>query len=195
MNLIWASYLGLIFGYNRGRGVRTRPLKWKPPQLRTRTRTRTVMVLVAYVALLCGVGVGTQKLGNSARQYYQKYVTSDSMAKTFRPLAKKSEAEAIQRREAAKQLHAGKIPDSLMPGQIDFLRSLEVDPKVTPKYREYRRGLITAGEERLQTMQERNAIVFRGLVEYHQKLADKYDRARRRPWLPVEPDPPMPPTQ
>ena len=44
-------------------------------------------------------------------------------------------------------------------------------------------------------MQEQNVVVYRRLVEYNEKLAVKYDRARRKPWLPVEPDFPMPPTQ
>lgn len=29
--------------------------------------------------------------------------------------------------------------------------------------------------------------------EYHKVMAEKYLRASRRPWLPVEPDPPAPP--
>jgi hypothetical protein len=190
-NLIWAPYLGLILGTKLGRKRRAGPWKWRRPQL----RTQTLMVVVAYVALLFGMGVSTQRLGNSARLYYQKYVTADSMAHLFREQGKKSEAEASQKRDAVDQLRAGKNPDSLHPIQKDFLRSLELDPKVTPEYRKYRRGLITDGEERTGTMQERNAVVYRGLVEYNEQLAAKYNRARWRPWLPVEPDPPMPPTQ
>ena len=45
----------------------------------------------------------------------------------------------------------------------------------------------------MRIFQERNAIVYQGLADYHGQLAAKYEKARRRPWLPVEPDPPMPP--
>ena len=30
------------------------------------------------------------------------------------------------------------------------------------------------------------------LAEYHARMKEKYEAARRRPWLPVEPDPPEP---
>jgi hypothetical protein len=190
-NLIWAPYLGLIVGAKLGRRRQAGPWKWKRPQL----RTRTLMVIVAYVALLFGMGVSTQRLGDQARQYHQKYAHADFMAKTYREQGLKSEVEARRKRDAVELLRSGKIPDSLFPVQKDFLRSLDHDPKVTPEFREYRRGLITEGEERIGTMQERNVVVYRRLVEYNEKLAAKYDRARWKPWLPVEPDPPMPPTQ
>jgi hypothetical protein len=190
-NLIWVPYMGLILGNGLGRPRGAVRWKWKRPQL----RTRTLMVVVAYVALLFGMGASTSRLGNSARQSHQKFVTADSMAKIFQIQGVKSEAEARLWRKAVEQLRAGKIPDSLHPDQVHFLRSLDLDPKVTPEFREYRRGLIMDYEEQKLTMQERNAVVFRGLVEYNRQLAAKYDRARWRPWLPVEPDPPMPPTR
>jgi hypothetical protein len=191
LNLIWMPFLGLILGATLSGGRQARPWKWKRVQL----RTQTLMIVVAYVALLFGTGISTQRLGNLARQYYQKSVTADFMAKTFRVQGKKSEAEARQKRQAVELLHAGKIPESLFPIQKDFLRSLDTDPKVSPEYRKYRRDLITEGEERAGTMQERNVVVFRGPVEYNEQLSAKYDLARWRPWLPVEPDLPMPPTQ
>ena len=30
------------------------------------------------------------------------------------------------------------------------------------------------------------------LKDWHRRMAEKYERAARRPWLPVEPDPPEP---
>jgi hypothetical protein len=190
-NLIWAPYLGLIMGHRLGRGRRASPLKWKRPQL----RTRTLMVVVAYVALLFGTGLPAERLGNTARKYFQNWATADSMAKIYRQLGQKSESNAKLRSANVAELHAGKIPEGLHPGQKDFLRSLDLDPKVTPEFREYRRRLITEGEEQTRTREEHNVAIFRGLVEYHDQLAAKYDRARWRPWLPVEPDPPLPPTQ
>jgi hypothetical protein len=35
----------------------------------------------------------------------------------------------------------------------------------------------------------RNLFRLRALVHYHSALTQKYDRAARYPWLPVEPDP------
>ena len=83
--------------------------------------------------------------------------------------------------------------EPLLPGQREFLRSL--DQTATPEYRQARYNLIADGEERSGKIQALNEVVFKGLVAYHRKLAAKYDLARRRPWLPVEPDPPPPPSQ
>ena len=189
--LTWWPPLYLIMGRRMARPRGARCPKWKLP----RFRTQTLMMVVAYVAVLLGLSVQLVPLGARAGQYLQKSVSADSMAKVYRVLLRRSADEASQKRQAVEQLRAGKIPESLLPGQRDFLRSLDVDPKITPEYREYRRGLITDGAEQTRIRQERNAIVFQGLVDYHEQLAAKYEKARRRPWLPVEPDPPMPPTQ
>ncbi len=151
--------------------------------------------MVAYVAFLFGLGIPAQRLSDSARQYLQKFVKHDEMFNIYSKLGRKSELEARQKRGTVEQLRLGKIPNGLLPGQAEFLRSLDIDPNVTPEYRKYRRDLITEGEEQTRTRQERNAIVFGDVAEYHRRLAAKYDKARWRPWLPVEPDPPMPPSQ
>jgi hypothetical protein len=39
---------------------------------------------------------------------------------------------------------------------------------------------------------ERPSPFFHALLNYHASLSEKYARAARYPWLPVEPDPPMP---
>jgi hypothetical protein len=125
-------------------------------------------------------------------RHSQKAIFSAGMAKVYRELRLKPEADAKLRRENVAQLQAGNIPNGLLPGQVDFLRSLDLGPKVTPEFREYRRGLIQEGEERAGVRQEQAMDFLRRLVDYHEQLATKYDRARWRPWLPVEPDPPMP---
>ena len=111
----------------------------------------------------------------------------------FREFARKAGVEGPRRLENAARLRGGKIPESLLPAQRDFLRSLDLT--ATPEYRKERYELIAKGEERVGKLEERNAVVFKGLTEYHDQLAAKYYAASRRPWLPVEPDPPMPPTQ
>jgi hypothetical protein len=107
-------------------------------------------------------------------------------------MTSESEADAKLTHENVAQLRAGKIPEGLLPGQVKFLRSLDLDPKVTHEFRTYRRGLIQDGEERAGVRLELAMAFLRRLVDYHEQLATKYDRARRRPWLPVEPDPLVP---
>lgn len=187
-NLIWAPYLGAFLGLGLSRTRRPGPRTWRRPQL----RTHTLMVVVAYVAFLFGMGAWAGKLSRPARQYHQKWATADSLSKTYRELGQKAEDDAALRRSNVGGLHAGKIPEGLLLGQRDFLRSLEEDSKVTPDHRKLRRDLITDGEEKSMIRQEQNADLFGRLAAYHDGLAAKYDRARWRPWLPVEPDPPVP---
>ncbi len=80
----------------------------------------------------------------------------------------------------------------LFPAQRLFLRSLERDAKATPAYRQFRRDLIMDGEEKHEARQARNAASLQSIGEYYENLAAKYNWARLRPWLPVEPDPPVP---
>ncbi len=182
--IVW-SWSGLRMSRNK----RTTPGPWKRPQL----QIRTLMLVVAYVAFLFGLGLSAERLSDSARQYTQKSMTFDSVADSYRKIGRDSGVEARQMRGTVEQLRLGKIPDGLLPGVAEFLRSLDVDPKATPESRKYHRDLITEGIERTRTLYERNAIVWGDLAGYHRRLAAKYDKARWRPWLPVEPDPPSPP--
>jgi hypothetical protein len=155
--------------------------------------TRTLMLLVAYIAVLCALGVLTAPVGRNAAVYHGKEISSQSMADLFGGIARKAEAEGPIRLRNAEELRAGRIPDAIMQAQKDFLRSL--DKTATPEYRKYRYELIAAGEERLGKLDGQNAVIMRGLTQYHQQLSAKYRAAARRPWIPVAPDPPMPPTQ
>ena len=150
------------------------------------------MVVVAYVAILYGMGVSTARLGNAARLYLGKSSRADTMVKIYQDLQKKSADDAKLRRANIAGLRAGKIPEGLQKGQREFLQSLDEDAKVTPEYRKYRRELITDGEESARIRQEHNVLVFQQSEEYYAHLAAKYERARRQPWIPVEPDPPSP---
>ena len=189
--LTWLPPLYLILARRMARPRGTGRPKWRFP----RFRTQTLMIIIAYVALLCGLSVRLVPLGARSGQYRQKWSSADSMARVYRPMARNAAAEAGLKRQSIEQLRVGKIPESLSPGQRVFLRSLETDPKITTEFRAYRRGLIADGEEQLRRLQERNAFVFGRLAVYYEELAAKYEKARRRPWLPVEPDPPMPPLQ
>jgi hypothetical protein len=188
-NLAVVPYLAAITGLiGLIRTRRPGPWVWRRP----RFRTRTLMIIVAYFAFVFCTVVSSHRLTIIATWHRQKAITSTGMAQTFRELWLKTEADAKVRRENVAQLQAGKIPPGLLPGQVDFLRSLDHDPKVTPEFREYRRRLIREGEEQAGARHELTIAFCRKLVEYHEQLAARYDRALWRPWLPVEPDPPMP---
>ena len=118
--------------------------------------------------------------------------SSAELSKVYRELELKSEADAELRRANVAGLRAGEIPVGLLPTQRELLRSLEVDAKVTPASRQHLRQVITDLEAYHQTRQEKNVAYLRRLGAYYENLAAKYDRARLRPWLPVEPDPPVP---
>ena len=117
------------------------------------------MVIVAYVALLLGVSVSTSRIGTAARRYLQKKMNSAEMAKVYWEQTRKCDADAKLKRKNVTELKAGKIPVGLLQIQRVFLQSLEDDPKVTPDYRIYRRGLITESEEQHRIRQENNVIV------------------------------------
>jgi hypothetical protein len=188
-NLVWLPILAASFGFGTFREPRGRRL----PPGRLRIHMRTLMILVAYAALLVGMLVLSMPIALRAGQFGTRANSSESLAETFRGVVAKAEVEAPLRLGNAASLRAGGIPEGLTTEQKEFLRSLE--GTATPEYRAYRYGLIADGEERVGKMQERNAVIFRGMVAYHEMLAAKYRTAARRPWLPVEPDPPMPATK
>ncbi len=150
------------------------------------------MWVIVCFAFLFGVGTWTARLGGASRQYHQKNSNSRTLAEVFGEQAWKSESDVKLRRRNLEEFREGKVPDGLLPAQKDFLRDLDQDPKATPEYRKYRRKLIEDGEKLQLAPQEGNAVLFRKFAEHHGKLARKYDRARWHPWLPVEPDPPVP---
>ena len=187
-NMTWAPFWGLVIGRALSRTQPENPGIWTPPQL----RIHTLMVIIAHVALLLGVGVSTAGIGVAAQRYLQKTVTSAEMAKIYREEARKCDADAKLKRKNVTELQAGRIPEGLLQIQRAFLQSLEDDPKATPDYRTYRRGLITEGEEQSRIRMENNVVVLRRIAEHFERLAAKYEWFQWHPWLPVEPDPPVP---
>ena len=74
--------------------------------------------------------------------------------------------------------------------QKTWLRSLE--DRHDPEYAETRFDLIAGFEEEHGKFAESNVDTYRVLTEYHEMIAEKYKKAERNPWLPVEADPPPP---
>ena len=56
----------------------------------------------------------------------------------------------------------------------------------------YERAIRTSADPSVAARYRRRAGLDRELAVYHDGLRRKYERAVRYPWLPVEPDPPMP---
>jgi len=188
LTLLLFPYFGVLLSFNLSRVAGEPKWSWRF----MRFNMRTMMVVVAYLALLFGLGVVTGRVGRSAQRYHQQYVNAREMVKFLGGLLRKDQAQAPVRLRNAERLRRGAIPADITQGQKDFLKSLDTDQKVTPEYRKYRYNLIADGEESLGRIAEKNAQDYMTLVDYYSKLAAKYEKAQREPWLPVEADPPRP---
>jgi hypothetical protein len=68
----------------------------------------------------------------------------------------------------------------------------ELEGKSTEAYKRDRYGRSADGEDFQARLATQYLARRQRLVEYHTRLAAKYARAARRPWVPVAPDPPPP---
>jgi hypothetical protein len=184
--LLLYPYVGVLIGFNLG----LRQGDPKPSIRHLRFRMRTLMILVAYVALLLGLGSEAARVSGAARQCHAKALTAQAMIDVFRGLLEKSLVD-LARRKNAEELRQGRIPAGLLPSQKDFLKSL--DTTANEEYKKYRYALIADGEEQQAKLAEVNVGTYDRLINYHRKLAEKYEKAAQEPWVPVGPDPPMPP--
>jgi len=185
-NLIWAPMIGLLVGYRRSIVSREGVL----PQFTLRISMGTLMVVIAYIGLLFGLGQSTSRVGNFARGYYQKASSSRQQSEFFEKVWKQLKETAKEKEENARYLRSGKIPATLPPEQKKWLASL--DEKKDLARRKDGFELIAGFEAEFGLMQEKNAVTYRSLTDYHKLLAEKYEKAEMRPWEPVEPDPPLP---
>jgi hypothetical protein len=184
-NLLFFPYFCVLLAFNLSREAGEK-LSLRRPRL----NIGTIMVLIAYLGLLFGVAVEGNRIGGAAQRYHQQRISAAEQSGLFRGLALKGAAEAPVRRNNARELRAGKIPDKILEDQKTFLKSLETT--ATPEYRTYRYGLIADGEDLQGRMAEANLAEFGKLADYLDQLAAKYARAEKRPWEPVPPDPPRP---
>ena len=193
-DLIWSPILGAEMGVGLGKWRHPAPREQRRFWRRPRFRMLTLMILVAYVALLFGMGVSTAPLGEAARRYDQKYQTSVALLEQLRIQARTMETESRQRQAAAAELRSERIPEVLLPPSrkesLEFLVQI-----AKPQDRKDGFDRIADDESLHVRRLEQAAWVLRRLIADCEELAAKYDRARWRPWLPVEPDPPRPSTQ
>ncbi|MDR3617779.1 MAG: magnesium transporter [Paludisphaera borealis] len=185
LSLFLFPYFGAILGFNMG----SRPGDPKPSLRDIRFRMRTLMILTAYFAICLAVAVQTSRVSGAAKIYHFKARDAVTTAGVFQGILDQQIAD-LGRKRNAEELRAGRIPEGIDKSQKDFLRSL--DQTATEEYKKYRYGLIADGEQRLAEIALSNVDVYSRIVDYFKKLAEKYEKARLEPWLPVEPDPPMP---
>ena len=183
--LIFYPYMGILLGYN----LSLRPGDSKPSIRSFRFRMSTLMVLVAYFGVLCGLGTVASRYSSLALKYRASALNARTMIDVFQTQLDRAHVD-LKRADSAKELRAGRIPDGLLPSQIAFLKGL--DGSATEEYKKYRYGLIADGEDLQAGLATQNLAEFTPRVEIYKKLADKYEKAAQEPWVPVEPDPPMP---
>ncbi len=183
--LLFYPYIGMILGHN----FSLRPGDPKPSIRNFRFRMQTLMILVTYLGIVCGLGTVASRYSAAARQFQAKALNSQTMVDVFQTVLERARAD-LKRAENAKELRAGRIPDGLLPAQQAFLKGLEGN--ATEQYKQYRYGIMADGEDRLAQLAAQNLSECTPVLEWHRKLAEKYTKAAQKPWVPVEPDPPMP---
>ncbi|APW60305.1 hypothetical protein [Paludisphaera borealis] len=184
-SLFFFPYFGALLGLN----LSLKPGDPKPSIRNLRFRMRTLMILTAYLAICLAVAVQTSRVSGAAKIYHFKARNAVTTGGVFQGILDQQIAD-LGRKRNAEELRAGRIPEGILQSQKDFLRSL--DQTATEEYKKYRYGLIADGEQRLADIALSNVDVYSRIVDYFKELAEKYEKARLEPWLPVEPDPPMP---
>lgn len=185
MGLFLGPYLGSLMGLNLG----LRRGDPKPSLRDFRLRMSTVMILTAYLAFWMGLVMQTRQLTSAAKTSWNKYLNARDTGGVFQKLLDQEIAKAKRSRNA-EALRAGRIPEGLAPKQITFLKSL--DGKATEDYKKQRYALIADAEQRQADTARSNVDVFGRVVAHYKAMEAKYAAAADRPWLPVEPDPPVP---
>ena len=188
LNLMLFPFLGLVVGLRLSRAAGEPRWSWRF----MRFSMRTMLLLIAYLSLLSGLGVVAARIGLPAHRYFQQHLQASGIADVLNTQLPKSQAQVVVRFRNARLLREGTIPADIMQGQKDFLKSLDADEHVKPDYRKYRFDLIADGEEHLGRQAEVAVQSLTVNIDYFSKLAAKYRQAMREPWLPVEPDGPIP---
>lgn len=185
MGMFLGPYFGALMGLNLG----LRPGDPKPSLRDFRLRMSTVMILTAYLAFWLGLVVQTRQLASAAKTSWNQHLNARDTGAVFQNLLDQQVQQA-GRAKNAEALRAGRIPDGLDRQQIAFLKSL--DGKATEDYKKQRYALIANEEQRQADIGKSNVDVYGRIVDHYKAMAAKYAVAAERPWLPVEPDPPVP---
>jgi hypothetical protein len=186
LGLVLYPAIGASFGVSLSRLPGEPATPWPRPQF----SLKVMMILVAYLAIVFGLGTETGKLGGSAKQYHNKYNNAVQMLDVFGPIAEKSRHDAPVQLRNAQLLRAGEIPRELDPKVSSFLESFQ--KTATADEKQARFDIIATGQEQQGHIAESNIAEYSKLIDYHTKLKEKYAKAERHPWRPVEPDPPPP---
>ena len=140
-----------------------------------RFRIRTMMVVVAAIALVAAAGVESRRLYGLSRRYRARATEYSRIEKWAREFAKDGAERVV-----AASGHVHDTEEFLKKGAQRGRRMQELISESLELEKEYER-LCRQG---LQKWTARG--------QHAASLKDKYERAARYPWLPVEPDPPEP---
>jgi hypothetical protein len=144
-----------------------------------RLTTRRLMVIVAVVAL-CAWGRNLVRRSNDAS--FSAMINDDiairraEIAKGYIRLMHETESRVI---DLEKQL-----------GESEKLDAADWPESPIPRARVPR--ALLAGERRYLELLKSTVSKLTALRQYYERLAAKYRRVARYPWLPVPPDPPEP---
>jgi hypothetical protein len=130
---------------------------------RVRFTVRRMMIAVAVIAILCGVGLQIRRAIRLSR-LSAEYAQQAAKYAEFESTWRQSERHHREREQE--------------------LRKLVDDPRQGVDGPEFWR--------RQAKIEADQAEKLKPLVEFHATMKAKYQAAARRPWLPVDPDPPWP---
>jgi hypothetical protein len=163
---------------------------------RFRFTVRGLMVVVAVAALLIFAGLWSSRMARMARIYRAEATRHTLMQTTF------ARAKVFQeRRLASLESDAGRKKEAWAASvrrEEERIQGLPRDSKRRAAYEEViseNARIFEASQRRWAKfidMQSSDLKHSDELIEYHTFLVEKYERAARYPWLPVEPDPPEP---
>lgn len=142
--------------------------------LRVRFKLWGLMVAVAIAALSIAGSIEASRLHNTSRRHVAIAARHSELERWHRGNSKRTRWDAS--RESG--LAAAYERDHASAVDNDF----------------FRRWLMERAQWHQMSAELDLARTVRSdrLAEYHAALTAKYERAARRPWLPVEPDPPWP---
>ena len=189
LNLMLFPFLGLVVGLRLSRAAGEPRWSWRF----MRFSMRTMMLLIAYLSAPVGVG-----RGGGPHRFAGEPIFSAAFAGARycgcaegsasqepgggpRPFA---DCQATSSRNDSHRIHAR--PERLPQIAVCGRKGKAGIPQVSLA------SLIADGGEDLGRAAEVAAHFLAASIDYYSKLAAKYEKAMREPWLPIEPDGPRP---
>lgn len=159
-----------------------------------RFRIRTLMVVVAVVALVLFSAVEARRLYRLRKEYQRKVFMHRTLEEVFRGSASIIRTAAAKAEDRAVRIRRGEV-DEYQKVSDRIRAELKLEREDLSEF--VKRNPETANTWAVSfekfAKEERASADHEGVkADYHACLREKYERAARYPWLPVEPDPPEP---